>query len=109
MKIQLLLNKDGFLGGVITHYARKSPFCYKEVNIPDNDVKIFMQSIIARDGVEIVESGNGYDAKFGGLKLKFNDSQDEQLLKKAKNAHKLTAKNSKRYHGDIFHEEIFEL
>lgn len=80
------------------------------IDMPTDDVPIFHNSIDSRDHIEVLPSDSvSYDAQFGNLKLKFNESQSAILLAKTKAAHKLTAKQPgglKSKHDQDF-QEIF--
>lgn len=127
MFIKILFNTDGFLGGHIVCPSKqkleKSEITAESiqqakhrglvennrdpliVEMDQAEYMVFNMAVTARDGIEVLPS-NAQGVPFGNMKLKFNDDQKVALLKRAKEAHAITAKGEVKKKNE--HEQLFE-
>ena len=128
MIVQLFFNSDGYLGGWANpkylQLANVSLIDQDQINnaklknipllveIPDKELSIFHASILGRDFIEILPfNANNYDLKIGNFKLKFNDTQNNNEVKKINKAHKETYKedNHSLNEDEKMIKELFKL
>lgn len=95
MFVQILMNTDGYIGGMATFFNKpnldpKENIIY-ELN--QEDTIILHKLLQARDGVELVK--NNEDVKIGEIKLKFNDYQNRTILRRIQEENKYNTATNK--------------
>lgn len=77
MFVEILLNTDGYIGGVATFMKKPNVLNGKLFELNAEDTALFHKLLIARDGVELVDENE--DVNIGGIKLKLNDLQNTKI------------------------------
>jgi hypothetical protein len=86
MFVEIIKNTDGYIGGLATYFKKPQKLNGVLYEMNETDAVILHKLLLARDGVELVQSNE--DVNIGGVKLKLHDHSNKRILKLIKEEEK---------------------